>query len=71
MSQLLIKNGHVVTAVDDYHADIFCLDGRIAQIGIDLGVGDNVEVVDAKGKLVLPGGVAAQRRQLLVVRPQS
>jgi dihydropyrimidinase len=57
MSGLLIRNGHVITAVDDYRADIFCRDGRIVQIGEDLSVGDNVEIVDADGKLVLPGGV--------------
>ena len=57
MSGLLIRNGHVITAVDDYRADIFCRDGRIVQIGEDLSVGDNVETVDADGKLVLPGGV--------------
>lgn len=57
MSGLLIRNGHVITAVDHYRADIFCRDGRIVQIGEDLSVGDNVETVDADGKLVLPGGV--------------
>src|SRR5438093_1515403 len=36
----LIKNGRIVTAVDDYHADILIEDGTIAMIGksIDAGV---------------------------------
>ncbi len=57
MSGVLIRNGRVVTAVDDYRADILCRDGRIVQIGEDLNVGNDVETVDADGKLVLPGGV--------------
>ena len=29
----LIKNGRIVTAVDDYNADIFIEDEKITQIG--------------------------------------
>ena len=54
---VLIKNGRIVTAVDDYEADILVADGRIHTIGRDLEVGDDVEVHDASGLLVLPGGV--------------
>ena len=57
MRGLLIRNGRVITAVDDYRADILCRDGRIVQIGEALGVGEDVEAVEADGKLVLPGGV--------------
>ena len=57
MTSVLIRNGHVVTAVDDYRADILVDDGRIVQIGVDLRVGDHIEVHDAGGRLVLPGGV--------------
>ena len=57
MSGVLIRNGHVITAVDDYRADILCRDGRIVQIGETLSAGEDVEVVDADGKLLLPGGV--------------
>ena len=53
---VLIKNGRVVTAVDDYHADIY-VDGEIvALIGRELVI-DADTVIDAKGKLVVPGGV--------------
>lgn len=54
---VLIKNGRIVTAVDDYAADILVADGRVHTIGRDLAVGDDVEVHDASGLLVLPGGV--------------
>ncbi|MBX5453228.1 MAG: dihydropyrimidinase [Acidobacteriia bacterium] len=57
MPTTLIKNGRIVTAVDDYRADILIKDGRIHTIGRDLSVGAEVAVHDAAGLLVLPGGV--------------
>src|SRR5438128_7409922 len=57
MATVLIKNGHIVTAVDDYQADILIEDGRIRTIGQALVVGENIETHDASGLLVLPGGV--------------
>ncbi len=53
---LLIKNGRIVTAVDDYHADIFVEDERITLIGEHLDIAAD-EVIDATGKLVIPGGI--------------
>jgi len=52
----LIRNGRVVTAVDDYIADVLIEDEVIALIGRNLEVAD-ARVLDASGKLVLPGGV--------------
>src|ERR671924_1761517 len=57
MATVLIKNGRIVTAVDDYQADILIEDGRIQTIGQGLVVGEDVETHDASGLLVLPGGV--------------
>ncbi len=57
MTQKLIRNGRIVTAVDDYTADLLIDDGRIVAIGRALPVGADVEVIDAAGMLVLPGGV--------------
>ena len=48
---ILIKNGRVVTAVDDYHADVFVDGETVALIGKDLNV-EAAEVIDAAGKLV-------------------
>jgi len=53
---VLIKNGRIVTAVDDYHADIFISNETVDVIGRDLVI-DADQVIDADGKLVIPGGV--------------
>ena len=53
---ILIKNGRIVTAVDDYHADVFINEDIVSLIGKDLSVEAN-EVIDASGKLVIPGGI--------------
>ena len=57
MATTLIKNGRIVTAVDDYTADIVVVDGRIQTIGKNIAAGADVKVHDANGLLVLPGGV--------------
>jgi dihydropyrimidinase len=52
----LIKNGRVVTAVDDYRADIL-IDGEvISVIGASLEM-EADRVLDATGMLVIPGGI--------------
>ena len=53
---LLIKNGRIVTAVDDYHADVFVEGETVRAIGIDLPFQADT-VLDARGKLVIPGGI--------------
>src|SRR5438270_3814974 len=52
----LIKNGRIVTAVDDYHADIFIEGETITTIGKNLQVQADT-VIDAKDRLVIPGGI--------------
>jgi dihydropyrimidinase len=51
---LLIKGGRVVTAADDYVADLFVDDERISLIGEQLDLQAD-RVIDAAGKYVLPG----------------
>jgi dihydropyrimidinase len=55
----LIKNGHIVTAVDSYTADILIDGETIGMIGKDLSsvAGSVDRTIDATGKLVIPGGV--------------
>jgi dihydropyrimidinase len=53
---VLIKNGRIVTAIDDYRADVFVNGSTVALIGKDLVI-DADKVIDAAGKLVIPGGV--------------
>ena len=51
---VLIKGGRVITAADDYVADIYVEDETVTLIGESLDVGAD-KVVDATGKYVLPG----------------
>ncbi|MCB9595483.1 MAG: dihydropyrimidinase [Sandaracinaceae bacterium] len=53
---VLIKNGRIVTAVDDYFADVFIDGETVAQIGKDLAVEADT-VIDATDRLVIPGGI--------------
>src|SRR5216110_1514639 len=52
----VIKNGRIVTAVDDYNADILIEDGTIAMIAKSIDA-EADRVIDAKGRLVIPGGI--------------
>ncbi|HEY9285218.1 MAG TPA: dihydropyrimidinase [Pyrinomonadaceae bacterium] len=52
----LIRNGRVVTAVDDYRADVLIEGERVSTIGARLDV-EADRVIDAAGKLVIPGGI--------------
>ena len=53
---LLIKSGTLITASDSFEADIL-IDGEvITSIGKGLQ-SEGAEVVDASGKLVMPGGI--------------
>lgn len=52
----LIAGGRVITALDDYIADVFIRDGRIALIGDSLDV-EADSVIDAADKYIFPGGV--------------
>lgn len=68
MVRVLIKGGRIVTAVDDYVADLLIEDGRIeailrssaSPIARDLSLSNlalQAEIHDATGLLVLPGGI--------------
>lgn len=54
---LLIKNGTIVTEKEMFQGDIAVKDGKIAAIGNDLSSIPSDQVVDASGKLVLPGAI--------------
>ena len=53
---ILIKNGRIITATDDYTADIFIKGETISLIGKNLGSAADT-IIDATGKLVIPGGI--------------
>lgn len=52
---LLIKNGLITTASDQYTADILCESETITAIGRNLTAPAGAEVIDASGKYVFPG----------------
>ncbi len=54
--RLLIKSGTLITATDTFQADILIDGEKITSIGKDFNIPD-AEVIDASGKLVMPGGV--------------
>jgi dihydropyrimidinase len=53
---ILIKGGRIVTAADDYVADVYVEDDRISLIGESLDLQAD-RTIDASGKYLLPGGV--------------
>jgi dihydropyrimidinase len=59
MPSLLIANGRVITASDDYEADVYCDNGIITAIGKNLPshrfTADRT--IDARGQYVIPGGI--------------
>ena len=54
--QKIIKNGTLITASDTFQADILIEGEQIKAFGADLH-SPGLEVIDATGKLILPGGV--------------
>src|SRR5205085_544772 len=51
----IIRGGTIATAADTFACDVAIADGKIAALGTHLG--DAPEIVDAAGRLVLPGGI--------------
>jgi dihydropyrimidinase len=52
----LIKNGTLITASETFAADILIEDEKISLIGKDLHQ-PSADVIDAAGKLIMPGGI--------------
>src|SRR5499427_10799907 len=53
--ETIIRGGRVATASDTVACDVGIRGGKIVALGDDLGAAD--EVIDARGRLVLPGGI--------------
>src|ERR1051326_8235987 len=51
----IIKKGRIVTAVDDYNADLLIEDGKVATIAKSLDGVDAEKIIAANGRLVIPG----------------
>jgi dihydropyrimidinase len=53
---LIIKSGTLITASETFQSDILVEGEQITSIGKNIEV-DGADVIDASGKLVMPGGV--------------
>src|SRR3954462_5258370 len=54
---LIVRGGTVATASDTFSCDVGVRAGRITALGHELGSAD--EIIEAKGKLILPGGIVS------------
>jgi dihydropyrimidinase len=52
----IIKNGRIITAEQDYFADVYIEKDKITTIGSELKM-EAEKIIDAKDKFVIPGGV--------------
>ena len=53
----IIANGTVVTATDTCTADVGIRGGKVTAIGQQLPQENTARVIDAAGRLVMPGGI--------------
>jgi len=53
---LIIKNGTIITASETFQADVLIDREKISSIAVNLNFA-GAEIIDASGKLVMPGGV--------------
>lgn len=56
-NRILIKGGTVVNATGSELADVYVEDRFIKQVGSNLDIPGGTRVIDATGKLVIPGGI--------------
>jgi dihydropyrimidinase len=55
--KILIQNGRIITASEDYTADLYIENGIIAAIGRSLEVQNPHKIINADGRYIFPGGI--------------
>ena len=53
----MIKGGNIVNSDGENIADVLVEDGKITAVGDEIEIPENATVIDASGKLVIPGGI--------------
>lgn len=56
-SGILIKGGKVVNEDRSVLSDVYIRGGKIVEVGPDLRIPSGARVIDATGRLVIPGGI--------------
>jgi formylmethanofuran dehydrogenase subunit A len=67
---LLVKNGTICNADAMFKADVLIANEKIVQIAPSIAVPKNCRVIDATGKLVIPGGEKRSLSSLFCVSKQ-
>lgn len=54
---LMIRGSAIINSDCTYDLDLLCHVGKIIRIGLGLAAPDNARAIDAKGKMIIPGGI--------------